>query len=176
MNPIPPHPCNLLGMDVLRRYRCLFRLATGSLVIDASPDYQTAHNLLMDSRGHAYMDVSWPGVTAQACWDTGSSITLVNRDFYLAHRRLFEEIGTTTGTDVSGTTLKTPLVLLAEAVIGGHSFTRHKAAVVDLSHVNGPTGQPADLIVGFPTLRQADWLLDFPAKRWAVMACDQDHD
>jgi len=25
-----------------------------------------------------------------------------------------------------------------------------------------------DLILGCPTLRQADWLLDFPAIRWTV--------
>jgi Aspartyl protease len=27
---------------------------------------------------------------------------------------------------------------------------------------------PMDLILGYPTLRQADWLFDFPAKRWAL--------
>jgi hypothetical protein len=25
-----------------------------------------------------------------------------------------------------------------------------------------------DLILGYPTIRQADWLFDFPARRWAV--------
>jgi len=25
-----------------------------------------------------------------------------------------------------------------------------------------------DLILGYPTIRQADWLFDFPAARWAV--------
>jgi hypothetical protein len=27
---------------------------------------------------------------------------------------------------------------------------------------------PMDLILGYPTLRQADWLFDFPAKRWTL--------
>lgn len=167
--PVPPHPRNLLGMDVLSQYRCLLRLgAAASLDINPPPDHQARHDLLIGDRGHVYLDVSWPGVTAQACVDTGASITIVNRDFRLAHPQLFEDIGTTTGTDTTGTTFETPLVLLAEAVIGDRPFARHKAAVVDLSHI-GTDEPPTDLILGFPTLCQADWLFDFPAKRWAVM-------
>ncbi len=33
---------------------------------------------------------------------------------------------------------------------------------------------PMDLILGYPTIRQADWLLDFPAKRWAVTSRPRD--
>ena len=73
------------------------------------------------------------------------------------------------GTDATGATLETPVVLMAEAVIGGRSFGRHQAAVVDLSHANSTIELPMDLILGYPTLRQADWLLDFPAARWTVM-------
>jgi hypothetical protein len=25
-----------------------------------------------------------------------------------------------------------------------------------------------DLILGYPTIRQADWLFDFPARRWTL--------
>jgi hypothetical protein len=48
-------------------------------------------------------------------------------------------------------------------------FGRHQAAVVDLSHANSTIELPMDLILGYPTLRQADWLIDFPASRWTVM-------
>jgi len=168
VSPDPPRPGNLLGMDLLRRYRCLFRLRAG--VLDAEPpaDCQAERDLRLDSRGHVYVDVHWPGVTAQACWDSGAGITIVNRDFWLAHPRLFEEAGTATGTDATGATRPTPAVLMAEAVIGGRAFARHRAAVVDLSHVNSIIELPMDLILGYPTLSQADWLFDFPAGRWAV--------
>jgi predicted aspartyl protease len=169
VSPVPPQLRNLLGMDVLRRCRCLFRLEAALLDVEAPAGYQAGRDLRMDSRGHVYVDVSWPGVTAQACWDTGAGITIVNRGFWLAHPRLFEEIGTSVGTDATGATLETPVVLLAEAVIGGRSFGRHKAAVVDLSQANSTIELPMDLILGYPTLRQADWLFDFPANRWTVM-------
>jgi predicted aspartyl protease len=76
-----PQSRNLLGMDVLRRYRCLFRLESAVLDAEAPAHYQAGRDLRMDSRGHVYVDVYWPGVTAQACWDTGAGITIVNRDF-----------------------------------------------------------------------------------------------
>jgi hypothetical protein len=59
-------------------------------------------------------------------------------------------------------TLETPLVLMAEAVIGGHSSGRHQAAVVGLSHANSTIELPMDLILGYPTLRQAGWLPSLP--------------
>lgn len=170
VSPIPQRPGNLLGMDVLQRYRCLFRLQAGVLDVEAPAADRGGRELRMDSRGHVYVDVSWPGATAQACWDTGAGITIVNRDFWLAHRGLFEEIGTSAGTDATGATVETPVVLLAGAVIGGHWFGRHKAAVVDLSQANSTLELPMDLILGYPALHQADWLFDFPASRWTVMS------
>ena len=171
VNPGPPQPRNLLGMDVLRRYRCLFRLEAAVLDVGAPAGCQADHDLRTGSRGHVYVDVHWPGVTAQACWDSGAGITIVNRDFWLAHPRLFEEAGTATGTDATGATLQTPVVVMAAAVIGGRPFGRHRAAVVDLSHANSTIELPMDLILGYPTLRQADWLFDFPAGRWTVCLC-----
>ena len=171
VTPAPSRPGNLLGMDVLQRYRCLFRLEAAVLDVEPPADDQAGRDLRMDSRGHVYVDVSWPGwpdVTAQACWDTGAGITIVNRDFWLAHPLLFEEAGTSTGTDATGATLETPVVLLAEAVIGGRPFGEHHAAVVDLSRANSAIELPMDLILGYPTLRQADWLFDFPARRWTI--------
>ena len=56
----PPQPRNLLGLDILRRYRCLFRLEAAVLDADAPTDHQAARHLRTDSRGHVYMDVSWP--------------------------------------------------------------------------------------------------------------------
>jgi hypothetical protein len=28
--------------------------------------------------------------------------------------------------------------------------------------------RPMDLILGYPAWRQADWLFDFPARKWAL--------
>ena len=92
----------------------------------------------------------------------------MNRDFWRDHPELFEEIGPSTGTDSSGSQAQTPLLQMAGPVIGHRAFTAHRAVAVDLSAVNAGLEYPMDLILGYPTLRQADWLFDFPAKRWAL--------
>jgi gag-polyprotein putative aspartyl protease len=165
----PDAPC-LLGMDVIGRHRCHFRFAAGVVEVGGQAS-DSASALYTGSRGHAYLDVGWPeapGVSASANWDSGAGITIVHQDFWLAHRELFTDIGTTEGTDTSGMRMQTPLVLMAGPVIGGRSFRPHKAAVVDLSPANATLDRPMDLILGYPTWIQADWLFDFPARSWAL--------
>jgi predicted aspartyl protease len=158
---------NLLGMDVLGRHRCYFRLGAGVLDLDAE-GHETPHELTVSRRGHPYVELNWPGVSGLACWDTGASATVVNRAFWLEHPGLFEAAGTSEGTDAHGEQVETPLLLMAGPVIGGRAFGAHKAVAVDLSGVNRTLDHPIDLIVGYPTIRQADWFFDFPARRWAV--------
>jgi Aspartyl protease len=158
----------VLGMDVLGQHRCHVRLDAAILSVDPSPGAELDNELLMDRRGHAFIEVHWPGVSARALLDTGSSPTVVNRDFWLGHPELFEQIGLIEGTDAGGEQAQTPLLLMAESIIGQRTFARTKAVAVDLSPVNSTADYPMDLILGYPTLRQADWLLDFPARRWTL--------
>jgi hypothetical protein len=43
-------------------------------------------------------------------------------------------------------------------VIGQHAFSRHRAVAVDLSPLNSTLEKPMDLILGYPTIRLANWL------------------
>jgi hypothetical protein len=157
-----------LGMDVLGRYCCHFRFDAGYLDLEAPPGILAKNDLETDRRGHVLVDVHWPGASGRACWDTGSSPTVVDRAFWLGHPGLFEQIGVTVGTDGQGARAETPLLLMAGPVIGQRAFGRHRAVAVDLSEMNRTLDHPMDLILGYPTIRQADWLFDFPARCWAV--------
>ncbi len=159
---------NMLGMDVLGQYCCHFRLDAGVMGLGTPPGTQAEHDLLLDRRGHIYVDVHWPDASGRACWDTGAGATIVNHDFWVGHPELFEQIGVSVGTDGNGEQAETPLLLMAESVIGQRVFNRHKAVAVDLSPVNSTLEYPMDLILGYPTMRQADWLFDFPARRWML--------
>lgn len=158
----------VLGMDVLGRYRCHFRLKAGVMELDSPPGIQADSQLMRGPRGHVYLDAHWPSVTAQACWDTGAGASVVDRAFWLSHPELFEQIGVTVGTDANGDQAESPLLLMDGPVIGQHKFSSHKAVAVDLAQVNATLENPMDLILGYPTIRQTDWLFDFPAGRWAV--------
>lgn len=173
VEPIPGMMRNLVGMDVLRQHRCHFRLAnpelTGAVLeLDGAAGLTGGLDLQTSNRGHAYVDVHWPGVTARACWDTGAAGTVVNRDFWLAHPGLFEEVGMSAGTDSTGARVETPVLLMAEAEIGGRVFSQSTAFSVDLTEANRTIELPMDLILGYPALRQADWLFDFPAGKWQL--------
>jgi hypothetical protein len=163
-----PGACSLLGMDVLGRRCCHFRFDAGLLNLERSPAHRADLDLRVVSSGHVYVDVAWPGVTARACWDSGAGITIVDQAFLLAHPGLFAEAGTSAGTDGTGAQVQTPTFWMTGARIGGAVFAPHRVACVDLSEVNSTLARPMDLILGFTTLRQADWLLDFPARRWTL--------
>jgi len=158
----------VLGMDVLGRYCCHFQLEAAVMDVEAPDRFVFDNTLVIGPRGHVYVDACWPGVSARACWDTGAGATVVDRTFWLSHPDLFEQIGVTVGTDSGGGSARSPLLLMTGPVIGERTFSRHKAVAVDLSPVNRAVDIPMDMILGYPTIRQADWLFDFPARRWTL--------
>jgi len=159
---------SLLGMDVLKGHCCHFRFDSSSLLLECSPAAAADRALQMDDAGHSFVDAVWPGVTGYACWDSGAGITIVDQAFLLRHADLFEEVGDSVGTDSSGAQAGARTFLMTGPRIGGALFARHKVAVVDLSRANASLDRPMDLVLGYTTLRQASWLLDFPARRWAI--------
>jgi hypothetical protein len=60
LSPIPQRPGNLLGMDVLQRYRCLFRLQAGVLDVEAPAADRGGRELRMDSPAPGRLAVRLP--------------------------------------------------------------------------------------------------------------------
>ena len=57
---------------------------------------------------------------------------------------------------------------MAASSTGGFPLAAHVAAVLDLGPTNPADGPRTDVILGYPALSQADWDLDFPARRWSA--------
>lgn len=53
-------------------------------------------------------------------------------------------------------------------VIAGVQFAPSTAAIFDFSPMNQDVDLPMNVIAGVPLLRQADWLFDLPAARYAA--------
>jgi hypothetical protein len=53
-------------------------------------------------------------------------------------------------------------------LIGGTQFRPSLVAVVDMTAMNKGLEDPIDLVIGYPLYRQANWLYDVPARRWAA--------
>jgi hypothetical protein len=167
-----PNIANLIGMDVLKDFCLHFDFAGNRLGVDPSGDLgqgSSFHKLFMDGRFHPYVDVQCGMATAKAVWDSGASLTIADTSFVRQHPNFFREAGRSTGTDSTGSEMAAATFVISEATIGDAGFPTHKVAAVDLSEVNSTLEVPMDLILGYSTLRHANWLLDFPRKRWAIL-------
>ena len=158
---------NLLGMDVLGAHRLEFRFAESSVLVDEPPRTVSARPLLTSGAGHPFVPVHWGSREARAVWDTGASMTVVDARFIAGHPADFAPAGASTGTDSSGAQRATPAFTMTGATVGDVMLAPHRVAAVDLAGLNG-SGRPVDLILGYNSIRQATWLFDFPAARWAV--------
>lgn len=164
-----PGTRDLIGMDILRQFCCHFQFDRDRLVIDA--DCQNEHEfqpLFMDSHFHSYIDVSFEDGQGSAVWDTGASLTVLDFNFIQQHPAYFAPAGHSMGTDATGSQVETPMFLMSSARIGGYVFPPHRVAAVDLSPVNARIEKPMDMILGYMTMRKANWLFDFPRKRWTI--------
>ena len=159
---------NLLGMDVLQKHRSMFKFQDDMLASEQHPISGAQLPLEMDSGGRPYVRVLWPRILARACWDAGASITVVNSAFVKDHPELFESAGHSRGTDSTGTRVETESLIMAGRKIGGSTFPAHRVAQVDISKLGSGTCNRIDIILGYTTLKHADWIMDFPARRWGI--------
>jgi predicted aspartyl protease len=168
VDPDAPGARNLLGLDVLGQHSCRLDLTAGTLTLNAAPGSARVMPLFLGPAGHAYLDVALGGRTAAAVWDTGAGITVVDETFIAQNPESFTETEPTTGMDASGATAETRTYLMSGARIGGEPFAAHKVAAVDLSTANASLANPMDMILGYTTLRQATWHMDFPQRQWSL--------
>jgi hypothetical protein len=162
---------NLIGMDLLKDLRCHFRFDERRVEVDeadAGEDSAAFETLFLDARAHPYVVVWFGEVSANAVWDTGASITIVDMSFVARHPGLFQAAGRSTGTDSTGAQQETPMYVMAASVMGGQTFPAQRVAAVDLSGVNATLERVMDLIVGYNAYSKAHWLFDFPRGRWRI--------
>jgi hypothetical protein len=168
-----PELRSLIGMDMLRDFVCHFRFDANLVQVLQSGQGESigAHDfeeLRFDRIFHPYVHVRFPDLVAQAVWDTGAGITVVDLGFIRRNSALFREVGSSQGTDASGSSMETPMFVMEASTIGGKRFPSHRVAGVDLSQVNATIDMPMDMILGYSTLSKANWLFDFPGGKWAV--------
>ncbi|TFH30073.1 MAG: hypothetical protein E4G98_02750 [Promethearchaeota archaeon] len=163
---------NLIGMDILKEFRCRFLFDENRISVDDPENIgtdDTLHDLFLGKKFHPYVTIQLGQMTWNTVWDTGAGITVVDMDIIKKFPEFFQEMGHSLGTDSSGTTMDTPLFIMAASKIGDKGFPPQKVAGVDLSQVNSTTEVPMDMILGYTTLSKANWLFDFPRQKWAVL-------
>jgi gag-polyprotein putative aspartyl protease len=161
---------NLIGMDLLKDLRCHFLFDQQRVLIDPdeTPENYARQELRLGPRFHPYIMVEFGPHTANAVWDTGAGLTVVDTNFIDQHPALFQPVGQSTGTDSAGAEMETAMFMMAAPRIGGHDFPPQKVASVDLGRINASLEIPMNLIVGYNIMSRAHWLFDFPRRAWAI--------
>jgi len=157
---------NLLGMDLLGQHRLRIEIGPAKLVVEPSGAGDAIHPLWLDPGRHPFVDIRWAHVQARCVVDTGAGTTVVDEAFARRHPEGFSLAGVTVGTDGTGAQVETPVVEMAPFELGGMRFPAHLGVLVDLSGPNSTLEVPMDMILGYTTLLNADWIFDFPASRW----------
>lgn len=126
------------------------------------------NQLEADQGSIPYVDVELNRRNVKAVWDTGASVTLVDVGFQKGNPDLFEVVGETEGTDSTDRRMTTLLYMMKSYRIAGVLFSSHPVVAGDLSGIRASASIPMDFILGYPTLRQAVWLFDFPRRKWQI--------
>lgn len=162
---------NLIGMDLLGAVCCHFLFDACRVSTDpaeAATSGLVFEELYLSPRSHPYITVQLGDHSAAAIWDSGSGITVADLGFISRHPGMFRPAGQSYGIDATGAQMETPTFTMTAPTIGGCRIPAHRVAGVDLSGMNAAIQRPADLILGYTTLSRANWVMDFPGKRWAI--------
>jgi hypothetical protein len=159
----------LVGQDVLARFRCEYRLADALLVLNPERLPPGDHGVVLGMRQHVYLDAGWNEATigGSGVFDTGASITVVDRGFADRHSELFRLGGTRSGTDATGQTADVPIAVMKGPRLLGVEFADALVALVDLSAANKDLDRRMDLILGWTVIGQANWIIDHATGRAA---------
>lgn len=161
---------NLIGLDFLKDHSLQICFDSNKVLVDHQVNVDVPLNdLVLGKKYHPYVDVRIGGKKASGVFDTGAGMTVVDLEFIKSNSAHFEEIGTSVGTDSSGTTRETPMFLMYNMAIGKYEFPSHRVVGVDFSHVNASTEIPMDLILGYTTVSKANWFFNFPEKKWRIL-------
>ncbi|MFP5520646.1 MAG: retropepsin-like aspartic protease [Bdellovibrionia bacterium] len=160
---------NLIGMDLLKDSILHLMPSQQKVEILTSSSMNTqVQDLFLDSGSIPFIELDFGEQKAVAVWDTGASITIVDLNFFKQYRELFHSGGKTTGTDSAGHTFETEIYMMKPIKIGEHLFPTHRVVPLDLNHLGPKTGRGMDFILGYSTIRYANWLMDFPGRKWFI--------
>lgn len=154
------HP--VVALDVLGTGAWQLDLSSNTLVTGVASLGGSAYQ--STANGHILAEMRWPTVAATALLDTGAGITLIDRRFAEAHPNLFEHAGSTRATDALGSPGDLRLARTSGYEINGINFAGHIVAIADLPEIP----DHIDAAIGFPTISQARWTVDIPARRWRI--------
>ncbi|MBB6452627.1 hypothetical protein HNQ94_001073 [Salirhabdus euzebyi] len=161
---------NIIGMDFLHDHIYHFDFIHNKVFVDGVVDQPTTYfTLQVGDKVKPYVEAYIGDRKMNAIWDTGAGITVVDSNLIQQYSSYFEELAAVEGIDSTGAATETPLYMMQSMVIGNEVFPPLKVIAIDLSPLNAKLEKPMEIILGYNALNKANWLLDFPNKKWAIL-------
>ena len=160
---------NLLGADFLKDYCCHFDFGAGDLVLEEEHSSASLdRELILDDRAHPFIRVEVDGSAIVSAFDTGAGLTLVALGFIKTHEHLFREAGQADATDSVGASAGIRMFRMQPFHIARLAIPEQLVIGLDLAKLSARTKFRVDMVIGYNTMSLADWVLDFPHRRWSV--------
>jgi hypothetical protein len=153
-------PYNILGLDILGNFSLYFDFKNNVINAEDILEGKNKNELILSKVKHPHMSVSLESVKGTVLWDSGASITIVGKHFINKYPFLFEQVGSTTGMDSNAYIQETNLLVMNEMNIDGRKFSKVVVAEVDMGFINNNSSINVDMILGYPTISQYNWLID----------------
>jgi len=126
-------------------------------------------NLSVSQQGLLVIPIGFSETRTRAVWDTGASITAIDRRFVKAHpdkfKRLSREIK---GVDAGGQKIPLELFEAKEINVGRRSFKNVPVVVLDLALLSETVAPDVYAVLGFNVIRRSDWYFDRVKRTWAI--------
>jgi hypothetical protein len=157
-----------LGMDLLGRSAFAMEFRTAPKIhIAPSVPRGAPRPLSVLKGGLLAIPVFFSGEETQAVWDTGASVTAVDKTFLQAHPENFRRLRTRVeGTDGTGEAVDLELFRAREIRVGSRVFKNLHVVAVDLSPLKDTVGSSVRAVLGFNVIRKANWSFDPAGQNW----------
>ena len=159
-----------LGIDLIGRHPFSVNFHDSpSIKFNPKPPRQLLASLKVHSTGLLNIPVVINGNPARALWDTGASVTAVDRAYIKSHPETFKRSGTRVqGTDGSGHSLELQAFRAKKITIGSRTFRDVPVVSADLSVLRETLGNSVSVVIGFNLIRKTDWYFDARQKLWSI--------
>ena len=160
----------LLGMDILKKYSLNFSFLNKKVEVNQGLSLKNLimNELILDKGSIPQIAFKFADSDVLGVWDSGASVTLADINFINKHHSMFEKVGSELGTDSTGKQMETPMYIMKPITLGNQELPAHKVAGVNLSNITSNSEIPMVFVFGYSTLSKANWLFDFPQKKWAI--------
>lgn len=160
----------ILGADVLLAKPIIFNFKNQNLEINAAPPAAGLSSFTMDEVGHILLPLKISRqIEAKAMFDSGASVTLVDRAFVESHPESFTVVRDDTVTDTHGNTIGSKLVITSLVEVGEIRFVAEYMMAVDLSAAKALMGQDVNFILGHNLTKSGNWYFSKTDKLWKAV-------